>query len=214
MSETTYDPHRSCQHKVYKMTCAEFDALYDHRDGRCHICLTPASEGRRLVIDHAREYDLRAVRGLLCDKCNALMRRVDNRERYDQRAADYMHKAWFLRALVGAAALLLTLTACGGGDKVSDGDGPPSLSSLADTVGCTNVKQDAELMGVTEGGSCDLDGAEVFLYTYPSAKQMSDLHEVTRLGGGVWVVGDRWEAQAPTRSAAEKVAEATGGEVE
>ena len=90
MSETTYDPHRSCQHKVYKMTCAEFDALYDHRDGRCHICLTPASEGRRLVIDHAREYDLRAVRGLLCDKCNALMRRVDNRERYDQRAADYM----------------------------------------------------------------------------------------------------------------------------
>ena len=120
-----------------------------------------------------------------------------------------------MRRLIPVAVLLAAVSACGGqSDKVSDGDGPPSLSSLADTVGCTNVKQDAELMGVTEGGSCDLDGAEVFLYTYPSAKQMSDLHEVTRLGGGVWVVGDRWEAQAPTRSAAEKVAEATGGEVE
>ena len=120
-----------------------------------------------------------------------------------------------MRRLIPVAVLLAAVSACGGqSDKVSTSDGPPSLSSLADTVGCTNVKPDAELIGVTEGGSCDLDGAEVFLYTYPSAKQMSDLHEVTRLGGGVWVVGDRWEAQAPTRSAAEKVAEATGGEVE
>ena len=112
------------------------------------------------------------------------------------------------------AAALLLVTGCGQSDKVSDGDGPPSLTSLADKVGCQDVQPDKELMGVTEGGSCDLDGAEVFLYTYPSAKQMKDLHEVTRLGGGVWVVGDQWEAQAPTRSAAEKVAEATGGEVE
>src|SRR3954471_20767057 len=115
---------------------------------------------------------------------------------------------------LAAVAALLTLTACGSSDKVSTSDGPPSLSSLADTIGCSNVQPDKELVGVREGGSCEMGGSTVYLYTYPTTKQQADMHEVTRLGGGVWVVGDRWEAQTDGQGVASKVADATGGEVE
>ena len=121
-----------------------------------------------------------------------------------------------LPARLAALALAATvISGCGGTDKPAVGDGsPPSLDSLADTIGCTNVQPDTELLGVREGGSCTMGGRDVFLYTYSTAKQQEDLHDVSRLGGGVWVVGDRWEAQAPNTATADKVAEATGGEVE
>ena len=119
-----------------------------------------------------------------------------------------------MRRLIPVAALLLA-TGCGQSDKVpADGDGPPSLSSLTDTIGCTNVTPDTELVGVREAGSCDLGGATLYVYTYGTDKQRADMAEVSRLGGGVWVVGDAWEVQAPSQGAAEKVASATGGEVE
>lgn len=86
---------------MYRLTCEEFDALYTYAEGCCQICRTPEAETKagRLGIDHARDYAYRAVRGLLCDKCNALMRRVDNRERRDARARRYMYDAWFVREL-------------------------------------------------------------------------------------------------------------------
>ena len=118
--------------------------------------------------------------------------------------------------ILATAAATVLLAGCGGSsDKPStDGDGPPSLSSLTDTIGCTNVEPDTELVGVREAGSCDLGGATLYVYTYPTDKQRADMAEVSRLGGGVWVVGDAWEVQAPGQGAAEKVASATGGEVE
>jgi len=110
-------------------------------------------------------------------------------------------------------AALLAVGACGGTDKPAD-DGPPSLSQLADQIGCTNLEPDADLVGVREGGSCRMGGTDLFLYTYTDADQQEAIHDVSRLGGGVWVVGERWEAQAGSRAVADEVAEATGGEVE
>lgn len=97
----TFDHHRRCQHEMYRMTCAEFDALYEHAGGACQICRTPEAETAvgRLGIDHAKDYAYEAVRGLLCDKCNALMRRVDRGEKWDAGASRYRYDAWFVRHL-------------------------------------------------------------------------------------------------------------------
>ena len=119
-----------------------------------------------------------------------------------------------MRRLIPAAVLLAAVSACGGQSDKPSHDGPPSLTSLADTIGCQDVHPDKELMGVREGGSCEVDGSTVYLYTYGTDKQRQDMAEVSRLGGGVWVVGDAWEAQTDGQAVAEKVAEATGGEVE
>jgi len=91
---------------MYRLTCAEIDALYAYADGCCHICKTPEPEtkARKLLIDHAKDYGYHAVRGLVCDKCNALMRRVDNREKFDPAAARYMYDSWFVRMLVERTA--------------------------------------------------------------------------------------------------------------
>lgn len=99
MSEP-YDHHRNCHHKMYRLSCADLDALFAYARGRCQICETPEADTRRgkLVIDHARHYGYTAVRGLLCDKCNSLMSRADAGN-YEPLAFAYWANAWFVRVL-------------------------------------------------------------------------------------------------------------------
>jgi hypothetical protein len=92
----------SCQHDLYRLSCEEFEALRRRADGKCEICRIPEAETPRglLCIDHDGRYSWWAVRGLLCDKCNALMSRIDNGERKgDPRATAYYLNAWFLRVI-------------------------------------------------------------------------------------------------------------------
>lgn len=94
--------HRTCQHGVYRLSCAEFDELWQYSEGRCQICRAHEAETTRgrLVIDHAREYGWSGVRGLLCDKCNTLMKRIDAREinpHEHPAAVAYCYDAWFVR---------------------------------------------------------------------------------------------------------------------
>lgn len=67
-------PPRSgrCSHKVYDMTCDDYDQLVDDADGRCQICRVAPHETNRgfLVIDHDAKVGPWAVRGLLCSDCN------------------------------------------------------------------------------------------------------------------------------------------------
>lgn len=111
-----FNHHRRCQHEMYRLTCAEFDELYLHADGCCQICGTPEAETKagRLGIDHDGSYGWHAVRGLLCDKCNALMRRVDNRERWDATANRYRYGAWFMRTLAATATARKAAAKSGG----------------------------------------------------------------------------------------------------
>jgi ribosomal protein L37E len=84
----------TCQHKAYRLTCSEFDALVASADGRCQRCGKRAS----LVIDHDHRFGYSAVRGLVCKACNSLMARVDAGEiEPDAKTARYMLEAHHLR---------------------------------------------------------------------------------------------------------------------
>ena len=101
MSEPV-DYHDTCHHKTFFLSCNALDELLAYAGRRCQICELPESEAKRgrLVIDHLRDYGWHLVRGLLCDKCNALMRRIDSGERRASRAViDYQQNAWFARML-------------------------------------------------------------------------------------------------------------------
>lgn len=96
--------HDTCQHRQYYMSCAEFDALWRYAGGCCQICKTPELETKRgrLCIDHLPFYGQDLVRGLLCDKCNSLMRRVDEGAiTYPPSAVyTYRNNTWTSRALM------------------------------------------------------------------------------------------------------------------
>ncbi len=85
--------HEACSHRSYFMTCDEFEALLARADGRCELCKIPAAESGRgkLVIDHDGRISQRAVRGLICSKCNSHLRHVDSGAREpDARTRAYL----------------------------------------------------------------------------------------------------------------------------
>ncbi|WP_158101848.1 endonuclease domain-containing protein [Streptomyces swartbergensis] len=85
-TETRHHPEGStCHHFTFhRLTCDEYDQLRARAAGRCELCTTPESEtgGRRLVVDHFWDAgtEVRFVRGLLCDRCNAVMACFDERK--------------------------------------------------------------------------------------------------------------------------------------
>lgn len=93
--------HATCQHERYRLTCDDYDALWDHSGGCCELCGTPATNtpDGKLFIDHAGAYGFFAVRGLLCSKCNSLMGYIDRGEKRDPRTIGYLANAWFVRVL-------------------------------------------------------------------------------------------------------------------
>lgn len=89
-------PDVSCTHLIsHRLTCAEYDAMRDRAGGRCEICRrrdrdTPRGE---LVIDHFTGRGTWFVRGLLCDRCNALMQRHDGTAPWGPATSPYAAKA-------------------------------------------------------------------------------------------------------------------------
>ena len=59
-------PKSPCAHKLYQLSCDDYDRLMEHAGGACQIC------GFRgfLVVDHDAGVGDWAVRGLLCGRCN------------------------------------------------------------------------------------------------------------------------------------------------
>ena len=96
--------HDTCHHRIYFMTCEELDALRAFAGYACQICGLPEREAKRgrLCIDHLGDYGHPLVRGLLCDKCNAYMRRVDDCTIRNPRSEVYRYRnnAWCLRMLM------------------------------------------------------------------------------------------------------------------
>lgn len=91
--------HRSCHHWTFSLTCEEFERLRQRAEGRCELCGTEEEKTPRgvLCIDHDTRYDPRAVRGLICDKCNSHLRFVENGSRpIDPRVRQYYRQAFFL----------------------------------------------------------------------------------------------------------------------
>lgn len=56
----------------YKLSAADYYALFELQGGRCAICHVHQDEfGQRLAVDH--EHATGAVRGLLCKGCNTAL---------------------------------------------------------------------------------------------------------------------------------------------
>ena len=90
--------HLTHHHRAYGLTCEEFEALLDRADRKCERCgVQPEPIGRivriaGLFVDH--NHTTGAIRGMLCTRCNAHMRRVDSGERpVDEATARYLSLA-------------------------------------------------------------------------------------------------------------------------
>lgn len=86
----------SCTHRVYQMTCEEFEQLWARANGLCERC---RAAWHPLQIDHDHKLGFAAVRGLLCPKCNTHMKFVDAGTRLaDEPTARYLRQSWHLMA--------------------------------------------------------------------------------------------------------------------
>ena len=87
---------RICQHRVYFMTCEDYDALEARAGKSCEMCGT--SE-RRLEVDHDHTLGWRFGRGLLCSRCNSHLRWVEAGKReVDDRVTAYLADPFWKRA--------------------------------------------------------------------------------------------------------------------
>lgn len=70
---TTY--HHPCRHGKYHLSCEQFDELFIAARGACQICRRTGHETNSgvLFIDHDNAISYRAVRGLLCVRCNGML---------------------------------------------------------------------------------------------------------------------------------------------
>lgn len=121
---TPSENHRKCAtHKAYRLTCAQYVALLQRSEEHCEIC---GAKPRVLHIDHDRYLGVIAggasVRGLVCARCNAHLRRIDAGERpMDAEAINYygLSGNWPACRFWGPPELRHAYERLGGRDKVS-----------------------------------------------------------------------------------------------
>lgn len=68
-------PKSPCGHKIYGLSCNDYDRLVEHARGVCQICgVSPEKTGHGfLVVDHDAKLGQWAVRGMLCSDCNSAL---------------------------------------------------------------------------------------------------------------------------------------------
>lgn len=108
-ADAQHGPYTCGTHRLYRMDCAEFEALRARADGRCEACSTPEEDAAigKLVIDHAHEYGIGAVRGLVCSQCNSLIMSAEynmtpTRRTHTPWIRKYMANAWFMQVAAWA----------------------------------------------------------------------------------------------------------------
>lgn len=70
--------HQRCsRHRIYRLTCSQYDELEARGKGLCEVC--KAAPGS--YIDHDHTFDPTGVRGLVCPSCNAILRDVESGRR-------------------------------------------------------------------------------------------------------------------------------------
>ncbi|MYX33444.1 MULTISPECIES: endonuclease domain-containing protein [unclassified Streptomyces] len=91
----TRRPNRRCTHDLYRLSCAQYDAMRDRAQDRCEICgvLDRETPRGQLVIDHFEARGVFFVRGLLCDRCNSVMQRHDRSAPWGPRSLPFADKA-------------------------------------------------------------------------------------------------------------------------
>lgn len=87
-------PRKSgCGHKLYGLSCQDYDRLVAYAKGSCQICgAKPDQTGHGfLVVDHDDTVGQWAVRGLLCQDCNSSLPMGST----PPWAADYLAQPWW-----------------------------------------------------------------------------------------------------------------------
>ena len=72
--------------RLYGITLAEYDEMFEKQKGLCNICGKPSMNGKRLCVDHNHETG--EIRGLLCNWCNL---RLGWYERNQQKVDKYVN---------------------------------------------------------------------------------------------------------------------------
>lgn len=90
-------PERSrCGHKVYGLSCQDYDRLVADAKGSCQICDVKPEQTKHgfLVVDHDAKVGDWAVRGLLCSRCNT---QLDSHVHVldSKRVARYLSRPWY-----------------------------------------------------------------------------------------------------------------------
>ena len=83
----------------YGLTEEEYLALVKHQGGACHLCGERRAAGYAWHVDHdhsaERDYGVRAsIRGLVCARCNTLLRRARDKPRVFLGGYHYL-TSWF-----------------------------------------------------------------------------------------------------------------------
>jgi hypothetical protein len=84
----------------YGITPEQWQALYDEQGGLCGICRGPQQGKRRIGLDHNHETGL--VRGLLCDRCNLMVGKVETGQPVTVYRAEI--EAWLARPGIGTGS--------------------------------------------------------------------------------------------------------------
>jgi len=92
-------------HKVYKLTCEEYEQLWERCGGCCEACGRAIDLSKRdHAIDHDHRYGITAVRGIVCVRCNGYLGRLENPRIHPAFGpgpgrwfAKYFRRAWFTR---------------------------------------------------------------------------------------------------------------------
>jgi len=81
--------HREWRYqKLYGITTEEYDALVEMHLGVCCICREECASGYRLAVDH--DHRTGRVRCVLCQRCNLVLGRMEERPELLRRMAEYL----------------------------------------------------------------------------------------------------------------------------
>ncbi len=85
------DRVRSCKMKIrYGITIDDYEIMLSAQGGVCAICRQPEKTGQRLAVDH--DHETKAIRGLLCGRCNRTLGLLDEDPDRFRAAASYLEK--------------------------------------------------------------------------------------------------------------------------
>lgn len=73
----------------FGLTPEQYEEMLEAQSGGCAICGTPEGyAGKRLAVDH--DHQTGEVRGLLCDRCNLVLGKMEDNPELLQQAATYL----------------------------------------------------------------------------------------------------------------------------
>lgn len=111
--------------------------------------------------------------------------------------------------LVGAVAVSVTVSACGG----SAASKPPSPSALASRIGCTGYSSISPTLFAREEGNCSLNDSSVDIVTFSTGSNEDNWIKAASSFGGIIVKGTLWAVGAENQASADQVKSRLGGSI-